>query len=127
MTLLTVSAALVLACGAANAKPARCELTWNADQQATTVKLLRSKFADPYKVYDLRRPGMVLMFFRTMQTPSGPKPIPRHNVTWASFEPAEGAPPNTPAIVVAYDLCSGEAIGYHILSEEADAEGRPHD
>jgi hypothetical protein len=126
LTPLALVASLVLTYGPANAKAPRCELSWTADREAATAKLLRSSFTDPDKLYDLHHPGGVMMFgLDTMQTPEGRKPVPKHNVSWSSFVPAEGAPTNTPDLLVAYDPCSGRALGYRIISDQGDDVVRP--
>jgi hypothetical protein len=121
-------AALFLTFSPANAKPPRCQRSWTADQEAATATLLQSRFGDPYKLYDLHHPGMVLMFgIDTMQTPEGQRRVPKRNISWSSFAPAEGAPANTPGIIVAYDPCSGKALGYRIIPAQGDDVARPQD
>ena len=94
-----------------------CTSTYDATQKASVISLLKARYGDAYKTFDLDRPSMVdiVGLGDIVETAKGRSRVDLRRVAWIGFQRARGAraPGGVPTgVIVAIDTCSGKAVGF---------------
>jgi hypothetical protein len=111
------------AASAAEARP-QCETTYDAAAKAAVVSLLKARYGDAYRGYDVDHPGWALTFAKpdedeVVTTASGTTRVDPHHVYWRGFSRKPGAARVPAEISIAFERCSNsKIIGYKIESAD---------
>ena len=115
--LLALISAIWLGGTSVRAAAVHCTSTYDATQKASVISLLKVRYGDAYKSFDLDRPSLVdiVGLGDIVETEKGRSRVDLRGVAWIGFQRARGAkaPVGVPTgVVVAIDRCSGKAVGF---------------
>jgi hypothetical protein len=115
-------AVLCLAATSARAGTANCTSTYNAAERASVASVLRARYGNDFKLIDLDRPSFVDLVGDgddIVETSTGKSRVDLGSVAWLGFgryTKFEAQAARIPKdIIVAFDRCSGMAVGFRVL------------
>jgi len=123
-TWLGLVTALCLGATSAWTASTSCTATYDTEEKASVVSLLKAKIGDSYKQFDLDKPILVNLITTgvpTMETINGNIRIDPRKYSWIGFPRSKAGlahPKDVPpseVIVVAFNACSDRAVGYQLL------------